>query len=160
MDLRQLQMNTELGELWLVATAEGLQEVRWTPRSDVAELKTKDITLAAQWLRQATLELSEYLAGERTRFEVPLCPEGTPFQQKVWRQLRRIPYGKTVSYRAIAERLGQPGASRAVGTANGRNPLTIIVPCHRVIAADGTLGGYSGGLPKKSKLLALEASGP
>jgi methylated-DNA-[protein]-cysteine S-methyltransferase len=101
-------------------------------------------------------QLTEYFAGERQRFELPLAPEGTPFQQRVWRELQDIPYGVTISYGQLAARIGQPTASRAVGLANGSNPLAIVIPCHRVIGANGTLTGYGGGLPIKGRLLALE----
>ena len=95
-------------------------------------------------LREAKRQLEAYFAGKLRRFDLPLRMAGTPFQSKVWEQLQQIPYGQTVSYRELARRVGQPGASRAVGGANRRNPIPIIVPCHRVIAADSTLGGYSG----------------
>lgn len=101
-------------------------------------------------------QLTEYFAGQRQRFELPLAPEGTPFQQRVWRELQDIPYGVTISYGQLAARIGQPTASRAVGLANGSNPLAIVIPCHRVIGANGTLTGYGGGLPIKERLLALE----
>ncbi|CAN5652483.1 methylated-DNA--[protein]-cysteine S-methyltransferase [soil metagenome] len=104
----------------------------------------------------ALAQLDEYFAGERTEFDLALDTGGTPFQQEVWAGLRRIPHGETMSYGELAEHLGRPGASRAVGSANGRNPIPIIIPCHRVIAADGTLGGYGGGLACKTQLLALE----
>jgi methylated-DNA-[protein]-cysteine S-methyltransferase len=101
-------------------------------------------------------QLTEYFAGQRQRFELPLALEGTPFQQRVWRELQDIPYGVTISYGQLAARIGQPTASRAVGLANGSNPLAIVIPCHRVIGANGTLTGYGGGLPIKERLLALE----
>jgi len=101
-------------------------------------------------------QLTEYFAGQRRRFELPLAPEGTPFQQRVWRELQDIPYGVTISYGQLAARIGQPTASRAVGLANGSNPLAIVIPCHRVIGANGALTGYGGGLPIKERLLALE----
>lgn len=107
-------------------------------------------------LRRAALELEEYFSGRRKTFTVPMQPAGTPFQQLVWAALRIIPYGRTVSYRDIAAQIGKPAAVRAVGQANGRNPLPILIPCHRVIAADGSLGGYAFGLEVKRKLLALE----
>jgi methylated-DNA-[protein]-cysteine S-methyltransferase len=109
--------------------------------------------------RAAIAQLGEYFAGERRRFELPLAPRGTEFQRQVWRALTEIPYGKTVSYGELARRIGKPSAPRAVGLANGANPLPIIVPCHRVIGADGSLTGFGGGLPIKRKLLALESSG-
>ena len=102
-------------------------------------------------------QLAEYFAGRRTTFDVPLTLAGSPFQQRVWRALRDIPYGETSSYGAIARRLGVPSAARAVGVANGQNPVCVIVPCHRVIGADGSLTGYGGGLDRKRLLLELEA---
>lgn len=110
-------------------------------------------------VEQLRAELAAYFAGTLTEFDLPLAPRGTPFQQRVWNALREIPYGATVSYRLIAERIGKPSAMRAVGAANGRNPIPILIPCHRVIAADGTLGGYSGGLECKEALLKLESAG-
>lgn len=104
----------------------------------------------------ATDQLSAYFAGELTQFDLPLAPQGTPFQQRVWAALGTIPYGSTLSYGALAQRLGQPQAARAVGLANGRNPLSIVVPCHRVIGAKGQLTGYSGGVERKRWLLAHE----
>ena len=104
-------------------------------------------------------QLDAYFAGRLRDFELPLRMAGTPFQHQVWEGLRAIPYGETVSYAELARRIGRPGASRAVGSANGRNPIAIVVPCHRVIAADGTLGGYGGGLDRKEWLLQHEAAG-
>ncbi len=108
-------------------------------------------------LEQARAELDEYFAGARQAFDVPLTPTGTEFQRRVWHALTTIPYGTTISYRALAERIGQPTATRAVGLANGRNPIAIVIPCHRVIGADGSLTGYGGGLERKRSLLDLEA---
>jgi methylated-DNA-[protein]-cysteine S-methyltransferase len=104
----------------------------------------------------AIAELTEYFRGVRRVFTVPLAPVGTPFQQRVWRALLDIPYGETTSYGELARQLGQPNASRAVGLANGTNPIPVIIPCHRVIGANGSLTGYGGGLPIKQRLLALE----
>ncbi|MDQ6784308.1 MAG: methylated-DNA--[protein]-cysteine S-methyltransferase [Actinomycetota bacterium] len=101
-------------------------------------------------------QLGEYFAGERRDFDLPLAAVGTPFQQRVWAALRQVTYGQTVSYGRIAERIDRPGASRAVGLANGANPIGIIVPCHRVVGADGSLTGYGGGLERKQFLLDLE----
>ena len=103
-------------------------------------------------IAEATRQLDEYFAGERTTFDVPLDPEGTDFQQAVWQVLRAIPYGETISYGEQARRLGDPRKARAVGAANGRNPISIIVPCHRVIGASGDLTGYAGGLDVKRSL--------
>jgi methylated-DNA-[protein]-cysteine S-methyltransferase len=104
----------------------------------------------------AVAQLEEYFAGQRQVFDLPLAPEGTVFQRAVWQALTRIPYGETISYGELARRIGKPQASRAVGLANGANPLPIVVPCHRVIGADGSLTGFGGGLDIKRKLLALE----
>lgn len=107
---------------------------------------------------RAANELQEYFAGKRHVFDVPLHAEGTPFQMQVWQALQRIPYGQTRTYGQVAASIGHPGASRAVGQANNRNPLPIFIPCHRVVAADGSLGGYSFGVKTKKFLLDLEAS--
>ena len=104
-------------------------------------------------------QLAEYFAGERTRFDLPLAPAGTDFQRRVWSALRDIPYGETRSYAELARTVGRPRGSRAVGQANRRNPIGVVIPCHRVIAADGGLGGYAGGLDRKRRLLEIEGSG-
>lgn len=101
-------------------------------------------------------QLAEYFAGERREFDLALAPEGTPFERAVWAELAKIPFGETRTYGEIAEILGRPGAARAVGRANGANPIPIVVPCHRVIGADGSLTGFGGGLDVKSRLLELE----
>jgi methylated-DNA-[protein]-cysteine S-methyltransferase len=119
----------------------------------------------AAWVRrddavpfgETARQLDEYFAGRRADFELPLAPSGTDFQRRVWTELTQIPYGVTISYGELARRIGNPNASRAVGLANGRNPIPIVVPCHRVIGANGTLTGYGGGLERKQMLLALEA---
>ena len=107
-------------------------------------------------LQKAAAQLREYAAGQRTQFDLPLAFEGTPFQQQVWKALLDIPYGKTCSYRQLAEAIGKPTACRAVGAANGRNPLSLVVPCHRVIGTNGAPVGYAGGLAMKKRLLDLE----
>jgi methylated-DNA-[protein]-cysteine S-methyltransferase len=120
----------------------------------------------ADWVRDDTAapfseareQLTAYFAGTLTDFALPLSLDGTPFQQKVWEELKKIPYGVTISYGELARRIGDPNASRAVGLANGRNPVSIIVPCHRVIGANGKLTGYGGGLPRKESLLSFEAA--
>jgi methylated-DNA-[protein]-cysteine S-methyltransferase len=123
----------------------------------------KAIRPAAGWTRSeeafapARAQLEQYFEGRRRRFELALAPAGTPFELAVWRALLEIPYGETVSYGELASRIGHPGAPRAVGAANGRNPIAVIVPCHRVIGADGSLTGFGGGLERKRLLLDLEA---
>jgi methylated-DNA-[protein]-cysteine S-methyltransferase len=110
----------------------------------------------AELLRETIRQLRAYFAGELESFDLRLAPEGTPFQIAVWKRLCEIPYGETISYGELARRLGNPNASRAVGLANGANPIPIVIPCHRVIGSNGKLTGYGGGLPIKEKLLALE----
>jgi len=106
--------------------------------------------------KAAADQLDAYFAGELTRFDLPLAPRGSEFQQRVWAALQEIPYGRTESYGELAERIGSPGGARAVGLANGKNPIGIIIPCHRVVGADGSLTGYGGGLDRKKQLLDLE----
>ena len=107
-------------------------------------------------LAAAAIQLEQYFAGERTEFELDLDLAGTPFERRVWKEVRAIPYGRTATYAEIARRIGRPGASRAVGRANARNPVAVIVPCHRVVGSDGSLTGYAGGLEMKRALLDLE----
>lgn len=148
-------MPSPVGDLLLVADEAGLTRLHFAP----FEPPPGDPRPDAPLLRAAVGQLGEYFAGERTTFELPLAPPGTAFQQRVWEELARIPYGTTTTYGALALRLGDPGCVRAVGLANGRNPLGIVVPCHRVIGSDGKLRGYAGGIGRKQKLLALEGSG-
>ncbi|HZY00571.1 MAG TPA: methylated-DNA--[protein]-cysteine S-methyltransferase [Dermatophilaceae bacterium] len=110
----------------------------------------------AEPLKSAADQLDAYFAGTLTRFTVPLAPRGTGFQQRVWAALQEIPYGETESYGQLAERIGSPGAARAVGLANGKNPIGIVIPCHRVVGSNGNLTGYGGGLDRKKQLLDLE----
>jgi methylated-DNA-[protein]-cysteine S-methyltransferase len=127
--------------------------------------ETHILTLQADWLEDdtalpftdATRQLKAYFDGQLTEFTVPLAMQGTTFQRRVWNELQEIPYGKTLSYGELANRIGQPQASRAVGLANGRNPISILVPCHRVIGANGKLTGYGGGLERKQWLLEHES---
>ena len=123
-------------------------------------------SMGAEWQRRSDLpilqsaarELAEYFAGERTEFELALAPSGTSFQRSVWRAIASVPYGETIAYRDLAERVGQPRAVRAAGAATGRNPWSIIIPCHRIVGADGALTGYAGGIERKRALLALEGA--
>lgn len=110
-------------------------------------------------LQEAAAQLTAYFDGQRTTFDLPLAARGTAFQQRVWALLPTIPYGRTATYGELAKELGSPGASRAVGLANGRNPISIVVPCHRVVGASGALTGYGGGIERKQALLALEQGG-
>jgi methylated-DNA-[protein]-cysteine S-methyltransferase len=107
-------------------------------------------------LRECARQLAEYLDCKRQRFDLPLAPEGSDFQRRVWIEIARIPYGETLTYAELARRAGAPGAARAAGAATGRNPLSIIVPCHRVVGSDGSLTGYAGGIERKTRLLEIE----
>jgi methylated-DNA-[protein]-cysteine S-methyltransferase len=148
-------MESPIGELLLVGDGDNLSGM-------YMQDGRKPKTIAADWqqsaapLADARTQLEEYFAGNRTTFDIPLAAQGAPFEREVWHALEEIPYGETVSYGEIAQRVGQPTAARAVGTANGRNPIAVIVPCHRVIGADGSLTGYGGGLERKRLLLELE----
>jgi methylated-DNA-[protein]-cysteine S-methyltransferase len=147
------KIKSKLGAIYLVASDKGLQGVYL---SDPEIISQKATPKALAILKATETQLTEYFDGKRKKFNLPFDIEGTEFQKKVWNQLSQIPYGEVCSYKDIAEKLKNSKAFRAVGTANGKNPLCIIVPCHRVIAADGSLGGYTGGLHYKVKLLALE----
>lgn len=144
-----------VGDLLVVGSSRGVHEILFPDAGGVHPVPD-DAQHAPEHLADALVQLREYLAGERRHFELPLAPHGTAFQRAVWSELTRIPYGRTVSYVHVASRLGRPNAARAVGGAVGRNPLTIVVPCHRVVGADGTLTGYGGGLHRKRFLLGLE----
>lgn len=147
-----LSVPSPIGKLWLEEEDGALVRVSFQP--DAASQTEEETPL----LEQAKQQLAEYFAGQRQVFDLPLRVQGTPFQQRVWAALREIPYGQTRSYKQIAEQIGSPHASRAVGMANNRNPIAILIPCHRVIGADGSLTGYAGGLAAKERLLALEAA--
>ncbi len=153
-------MESPMGRLYLAADERGLTAVDFRPEAEalsIAAARTTQVD-SVPLLREARRQLGEYFAGTRRAFDLTLSPRGTPFQQAVWEALAAIPYGETISYGALARRLGRPRAARAVGAANGRNPLAIILPCHRVIGSDGQLTGYAGGLAIKEQLLALEST--
>jgi methylated-DNA-[protein]-cysteine S-methyltransferase len=150
--------DSPVGRLLVAGDAEGLRYVLFAAgRSEVAP--------APGWrenpnaLAEAVRQLRAYFDGRLRQFELPLAPEGTAFQQVVWQALTTIPYGETLSYGELARRIGKPNASRAVGLANGSNPISIVIPCHRVIGSSGKLTGYGGGLPNKEWLLGLEKRG-
>jgi len=149
-------LDSPVGPLVLAATERGLTHVLF-PDGGAAIPPREGRPRAEVILDDAVRQLAEYFAGDRRSFDLPLAPRGSGFQLDVWRQLVRIPFGETVSYGEIAARLGKPRAVRAIGAANGANPLSIVVPCHRVIGASGKLTGYAGGLEAKQHLLDLEA---
>ena len=155
MTVNHTTVDSPIGELTLVARGGRLTGVyfphHWY-KPDPAAFGPRTET----GFEAAASQLAEYFAGQRTRFELPLALAGTGFQRRVWAALQDIPYGETISYRELARRTGNAAASRAVGLANGKNPVSIIVPCHRVVGTDGSLTGYGGGLDRKRFLLALE----
>jgi methylated-DNA-[protein]-cysteine S-methyltransferase len=153
-----------VGDLLLAADESGLTHIEFdnrgghVPREGWPRADDAPDGEPARTIARARLQLEEYFAGARTRFELPLAPHGTPFQRRVWGALAGIAFGTTISYRELAERVGDVRAVRAVGGANGRNPLPIVLPCHRVIGADGSLTGFGGGLERKRWLLEHEGA--
>jgi methylated-DNA-[protein]-cysteine S-methyltransferase len=148
-----------LGELLLAATATHLVGIYFCNHKNGPGLpKDWELNPKHPILRQAGEELQEYLKGRRTRFSVPMAYAGTDFQKVIWRQIARVPFGETISYTELARRAGAPRALRAAGAATGRNPLSIVIPCHRVVGKNGGLGGYAGGLDRKKRLLKAEVS--
>ena len=150
-----MQLETPIGPLTITATKKAVTAIRFG--TQVPEGSTPCTGAeATPLLRKAAEEIGEYFAGSRRKFTLPLAPEGSPFQQKVWEALRTIPYGETRTYKQIAIQIGHNQSFRAVGMASNRNPIAIVVPCHRVIGYDGKLTGYAGGLDIKGRLLELE----
>ncbi|WML33137.1 methylated-DNA--[protein]-cysteine S-methyltransferase [Clostridium sp. OS1-26] len=142
---------TKIGKIGIVENGRAITHLYF------GEIIPKDINIVeTPLLKKANQELQEYLDGKRKVFDLPLAPEGTEFMEKVWKALKKIPYGETFSYKDIAKNIGNIKASRAVGMANNRNPILIFIPCHRVIGANGNLVGYAGGLDVKEKLLEME----
>ncbi len=150
-------MPSIVSSLLLIGDAAGLRRIYFCGGFDYQQVIADDWHESADFFATAVRELEEYFAGYRRKFTVKTNLQGTDFQCSVWQQLQKIPYGTTQSYKDIASALGKPGAARAVGMANNRNPLPILVPCHRVIFADGSLGGFASGVELKRKLLVLEA---
>jgi len=156
------QFETPHGTMLITATPKGLAGVYFKGQ--------KHFPKQRQWqrdwernpghpvLRQARRELAQYFAGRRSRFDVALDPQGTPFQRSVWKQIAKVGFGKTLTYGELAKRAGHAGSARAAGAATGRNPLSIIIPCHRIMGSDGSLTGYAGGLNRKRALLSLEGA--
>ena len=149
-------ITSPIGRLRLIASGDELVGIWFEQGRDAGKQAGDLVEGTSPVLDDTRRQLEEYFRGERREFDLPLAPQGTEFQQRVWRRLREIEYGTTTTYGALAQELGNPNASRAVGLANGSNPIPIVIPCHRVIGANGTLTGFGGGLPIKSALLALE----
>ena len=152
------EMASPVGKVKLIASPRALVAILWErERPNRVKFDTPIYDPHHPILLEAERQLSEYFAGQRTSFDLPLEPRGTKFQIRVWQALREIPFGQTRTYLDLAKAIGSPKAVRAVGAANGKNPLSIVVPCHRVIGADRSLTGFAGGLETKAALLALEA---
>ena len=150
-------IDSPLGRLLIAGDASGLRKICFETEDQPSQIPS-EWTENPDALADVTRQLEAYFANRLESFDLELAPEGTPFQRRVWKELERIPYGTTISYAELADRIGKPTAVRAVGTANGANPLPIVIPCHRVIGADGSLTGYGGGLEIKEALLALEGA--
>ncbi len=148
-----LPFESPIGRLTLVASGEALVAIEFPGRAPSGASGAGHAVL-----ERAREQLREYFAGRRTAFDLPLAPRGTEFQRAVWREIAAIPFGETLSYAEVARRVGRPGAARAVGAATGRNPIPLVVPCHRVVGADGSLTGFGGGLETKRWLLAHEGA--
>lgn len=157
MSLHSKSIDSPIGKLKLVASDRGLVAILWANENPRRVRLAPDADAPRHAILQKTeSQLAEYFTGKRQQFDLPLDPRGTPFQRSVWDALRAIPYGETRTYGQLARQLGNPSATRAVGAANGRNPIAIIVPCHRVVGSTGKLTGFAGGLQAKSFLLDLE----
>jgi methylated-DNA-[protein]-cysteine S-methyltransferase len=155
----QMPIQTPLGAMTLVACEQGLQGAWFEQQAHHPTISGLPWGASQPWLRLAKQQLSEYFAGLRQQFDLPFQPyAGSEFQRKVWQAMAQIPYGRFASYADIARHLGQPQAARAIGMAVGRNPLSIFLPCHRVVASDGALTGYAGGIERKIALLQIEGT--
>jgi len=153
------QFESPQGTMILTATSKGLAGVYFKGQKHFPKRRDWRRDPRNALLNQAKRELAEYFAGKRTHFSVALDPQGTPFQRSVWKQIAKVGFGKTLTYGELAKRAGHPGSARAAGAATGRNPLGIIVPCHRIMGSNGALTGYAGGLHRKRALLELEGAG-
>ncbi len=152
-----LRIESPVGKLMLLASEDKLLEIKFSSsiKNDELSENVEENNELPVFI-DTEVQLNDYFRGKRNSFSIPIVLNGTEFQQKVWKQLQSIPFGQTISYQELAERVGDSKKARAVGNANGKNPIPIIVPCHRVIAKDGSLGGFGGGLPIKRYLLELE----
>lgn len=157
--IRYARLRTPLGTLIAIAAGGAVTGLHFDGGRHAPEI-------APEWreepyaspLRECAEQLADYFAGKRQCFDLPVAPRGTPFQQRVWREIAKVPFGETITYAELAARAGSPGSARAAGAATGRNPLAVVVPCHRIVGTRGALTGYAGGLPRKEKLLALEGA--
>ncbi|RDY69833.1 methylated-DNA--[protein]-cysteine S-methyltransferase [Lysobacter soli] len=158
--IRYATVPSPVGPLLIAASDDGLHLIEFqNPRHPMSRCDAWEAR-ECEFIRMTAAQLGEYFDGGRRDFDLPLAPRGTEFQLGVWHTLASIPYGETISYAQLAQRVGKPSAMRAVGAANGRNPLPIVLPCHRVIGSDGSLTGFGGGLPTKEFLLRMEGALP
>jgi methylated-DNA-[protein]-cysteine S-methyltransferase len=153
-------LESPIGPLLIAGDQEGVRQIQFPKHGKAANPEQGWIESHSGAVAKAMKQLDQYFEGRRTEFDLPLAPQGTPFQLAVWGELQRIPYGRTLTYSELARLIGKPKAARAVGSANGANQIPIVIPCHRVIAAGGKLGGFGGGLPTKEALLMLESASP
>ncbi len=160
MDKIQYAVKTPIGPLYAVVTARGLSGLHFKKQDVKSITRIGSANLEEKQLKKIVSQLEEYFEGKRMKFDMDFDFSGTSFQKHVWKELYKIPYGQTVSYKDIAKRIKNPKAVRAVGSANGKNPICVVIPCHRVIAADGSIGGYSGGISIKRRLLKYEKNNP
>ena len=151
------QFDTPHGTMLVTATPKGLAGVYFKGQKHFPKKREWRRDARHPVLRQARRELAEYFAGKRARFDVPLDPQGTVFQRSIWKAISKVGFGKTLTYGELARRAGHAGSARAAGAATGRNPISVIVPCHRIMGSDGSLTGYAGGLNRKRALLRLES---
>lgn len=157
--IRYRRIQTPLGPLFATAVGDALTGLYYEGGRHAPQISPDWVEdLEPGPLAACARQLAEYFAGKRRRFELPAAPSGTPFQMRVWHEIARIPYGETISYAELARRAGAAGSARAAGAATGRNPLSIVVPCHRVVASGGSLTGYAGGLDRKTRLLEIEGA--
>jgi methylated-DNA-[protein]-cysteine S-methyltransferase len=155
--IRYTRIATPIGTLIATAVDGALTGLYFHDEKHAPKM-TKDWSedASAEPFAECCKQVREYFDGSRNTFDLPLAPEGTDFQRRVWKEIARIPYGKTITYAELAQRAGAPGSARAAGAATGRNPISIVVPCHRIVGSDGSLTGYAGGLPRKTRLLEIE----
>jgi methylated-DNA-[protein]-cysteine S-methyltransferase len=154
--MKYAMMESPVGRLTVAGEEDGIQFILFGTGNKAAKPERDWQESGCSVIDETIRQLQAYFERKRTQFDLPLREKGTPFQMEVWRELRKIPYGKVISYGELANRIGKPNASRAVGAANGANPIPIVIPCHRVIGANGKMTGYGGGLPVKEALLELE----
>jgi len=157
--IRYARFESPLGPVLAIADTDGITHIDFVGAKYERRVEPDWIEdPRASALAACGRQLAEYFSGARTAFDLPLAPRGSDFQQRVWREIARVPYGETISYGELAKRAGAPGQARAAGAATGRNPVGVVIPCHRIVGADGSLTGYAGGLERKRGLLELEGA--